>query len=94
MYCIDASQPNKSNWLRFVNCPNTFSQQNLVSFVSKMTVIHIFFYEATYTYNIVCVGSGDIFYLALRNISVGEELLVYYGDTYAKNLGIDTTKFF
>jgi hypothetical protein len=32
--------------------------------------------------------------MALRNISAGEELLVYYGDTYAKKLGIDTTKFY
>ncbi|CAF0862438.1 unnamed protein product [Adineta steineri] len=71
MYYIDGGEPNKSNWLRFVNCPNTVSQENLISFVYH----------------------GDIFYLAIRNITVGEELLVYYGHNYAKKLGVDTTQF-
>ena len=36
---------------------------------------------------------GDIFYKAIRDIAVGEELLVYYGDDYASNLGINATQF-
>ncbi|CAF0834440.1 unnamed protein product [Adineta steineri] len=71
MYYIDGSELNRSNWLRFVNCPNTVSQENLISFMFH----------------------GDIFYLAIRNITVGEELLVYYGHNYAKRLGVDTTLF-
>ncbi|CAM4887103.1 unnamed protein product [Rotaria socialis] len=39
------------------------------------------------------VYHGDIFYLSIRNIEVGEELLVYYGDAYAEKLGIDTKQF-
>ncbi|CAF1652130.1 unnamed protein product [Adineta ricciae] len=70
-YYVDAIDPNKSNWLRYINCPNTLRQQNLISFI----------------YN------NDIFYLAIRNIPAGEELLVYYGHSYAKKLGIDTTQF-
>ncbi|CAM4829194.1 unnamed protein product [Rotaria magnacalcarata] len=71
MYQIDASDPKSSNWLRFINCPNNFTQRNLMSLVYH----------------------GDIFYLSIRNIEVGEELLVYYGDDYADKLGIDTKKF-
>ncbi|CAF1382454.1 unnamed protein product [Rotaria sordida] len=71
MYCIDASEPNNSNWLRFINCPNTLSQRNLVP---------LEYY-------------GNIFYLAIRDIDAREELLVYYGDSYARKLGIDTTQF-
>lgn len=43
--------------------------------------------------NDIHIDDGEVFYLAVRNISVGEELLVYYGDDYAKKLGIDTTEF-
>ena len=43
--------------------------------------------------NDIRIDRGDIYYLAVRNITVREELLVYYGHEYAKKLGIDTTEF-
>jgi SET domain-containing protein len=36
---------------------------------------------------------GEVFYKAIRDIDAGEELLVYYGEKYAKGLGINTTQF-
>ena len=91
MYYIDAAELNRSNWLRFVNCPNTVTQLNLLSFVCKMTVIYVI--RVYYFDNLCCVDNGNVFYLAARNITVGEELLVYYGENYARKLGIDTTQF-
>ncbi|UJR19601.1 hypothetical protein I4U23_022735 [Adineta vaga] len=43
---------------------------------------------------IAFITNGDVFYLVVRNISVGEELLVYYGNNYARKLGIDPDKFY
>ena len=91
MYWVDAHEPNKSNWLRYINCPNIFSQQNLLPFVRKLPCRDIF--SMKFSYNAVHIDDGEVFYLAVRNISVGEERLVYYGDDYAKKLGIDTTQF-
>lgn len=39
------------------------------------------------------LDQGEIIYKAIRNIYPGEELLVYYGHEYAKNLGINTEQF-
>lgn len=72
IHYVDGSELNKSNWLRYINCPENLHQQNLVAFV---------------------VDESEIFYLVTRDIPIGQELLVYYGDIYAKKLGIDTTKF-
>ncbi|CAF3065756.1 unnamed protein product, partial [Rotaria sp. Silwood2] len=30
-YFIDAIDPSNSNWMRYVNCPNTVSQKNLLA---------------------------------------------------------------
>ncbi|CAF1206711.1 unnamed protein product [Rotaria sordida] len=44
--------------------------------------------------NLVAVKHLDeIFYLATRNIDAGEELLVYYGHTFAELLGSNVTDF-
>lgn len=40
------------------------------------------------------LDDGQIFYQALRDIQIGEELLVYYGDQYADYLGINTSQLF
>ena len=47
-----------------------------------------------YIYAMLYLDYGNIYYQALRDIKVGEELLVYYGDGYAACLGIDTTQLF
>ena len=36
---------------------------------------------------------GRIFLATMRDIHPGEELMFYYGDSYAKSLGIDTNSF-
>lgn len=37
---------------------------------------------------------GNLYYRTCKNIKAGEELLVFYGNAFAKNLGIDTEKYF
>ena len=36
---------------------------------------------------------GRIFLATMRDIHPGEELMSYYGDSYAQSLGIDTSSF-
>ena len=66
-YFIDGKDESTSNWLRYVNCARTESEQNMVAFQ-------------------YC---GCIYYRSFRNIHPGDELLVWYGEEYAKELGID-----
>ena len=33
---------------------------------------------------------GRIYYMAVKDLHPGTELLIYYGDAYADQLGIDT----
>ena len=40
------------------------------------------------------LDGGDIYYLVVREITRGEELLVYYGNGYARKLGIDPKQFY
>jgi hypothetical protein len=42
---------------------------------------------------IVCECKGKIYYKTIRDILPGQELLVYYGASYAKELDIDSSKF-
>ncbi|CAF1016799.1 unnamed protein product [Adineta steineri] len=65
---IDASDPHRSNWLRYVNCPIGQNDENL-------TAIQF---------------NGEVYYRTLRDINAGEELFVYYGEEYAKALGLDS----
>ena len=37
---------------------------------------------------------GEMYYRTAKQIASGEELLVYYGDEFAEELGIDTVKYF
>ena len=66
-YFIDGKDESTSNWLRYVNCARTESEQNMVAFQYR----------------------GCIYYRSFRNIHPGDELLVWYGEEYAKELGID-----
>ena len=61
---VDARDPKRSNWTRFVNCPSKKSQEN-VKPVQKGFEMH---------------------YYAKRDIKKGEELFVWYGPEYAKQL--------
>ena len=68
-YYIDGKDDEQSNWLKFVNCSRTESEQNLISLQYH----------------------GEIFYRVYKPIKVGHELLVWYGEEYARDLGIDTS---
>ena len=61
---FDATQ---SNWLRYVNCPRNYEEQNLVGFQY----------------------AGEIFYRSYVDIPPDVELLVWYGNQYARDLEID-----
>lgn len=37
---------------------------------------------------------GNLYYRTCKEIDVGDELLVFYGNSFAQNLGIDTKKYF
>ncbi|CAF0959152.1 unnamed protein product [Rotaria sordida] len=63
---IDASDPSRSNWLRYVNCPTRQVDENLVP----------------------VQFNGELYYRTSRDIKAGEELFVYYGEEYARALGI------
>ena len=63
---IDGAYVERSNWLRFVNCPNHESEVNVDS--------HFCF--------------GRVFYRTKTDLYPGQELLIYYGDGYAEELGI------
>ncbi|XP_023932350.1 histone-lysine N-methyltransferase PRDM9-like [Lingula anatina] len=67
---VDAQDPSKANWMRYVNCARTEREQNLVAFQYH----------------------GQIYYKTIKPIPEGSELLVWYGDAYAMELGIDKTK--
>ncbi|CAF2033340.1 unnamed protein product [Rotaria magnacalcarata] len=67
IYIVDGYDPNNSNWLRYINCPNTVEQQNVQ--------------PIQYDRN--------MFYKTMKTIHPGEELFVYYGDDYARFLGIE-----
>ena len=49
--------------------------------------------QTKYFHLIYFLDCGNIFYVVSRDIDVGEELLVYYGDEYGQTLGINITQF-
>ncbi|XP_046408144.1 histone-lysine N-methyltransferase PRDM9-like isoform X1 [Ischnura elegans] len=71
IHYIDAYNPSRSNWMRYVNCARNEEEQNLVAFQYK----------------------GEIYYRTTQEIMPGVELLVWYGDDYGKELGIDVPGF-
>ncbi|CAF1641713.1 unnamed protein product [Adineta ricciae] len=64
---IDARNPVRSNWLRYVNCPIRKEDENLIA----------------------VQFNGELYYQTKRDVKAGEELFVYYGEEYARELGID-----
>uniref|UniRef100_F6YQH5 PR/SET domain 7 n=1 Tax=Ornithorhynchus anatinus TaxID=9258 RepID=F6YQH5_ORNAN len=63
---LDGKNTSFSNWMRYVNCPRTKYEQNLVAIQYHR----------------------EIYYRTTRVIPPGQELLVWYGEEYARNLGI------
>ena len=66
VYYVNGKDERYGNWLRYINCSRTESEQNLVAFQYH----------------------GQIYYRAYKDIINGDELLVWYGDEYARDLGI------
>ena len=66
VYYVNGKDEKYGNWLRYINCSRTESEQNLVAFQYH----------------------GQIYYRAYKEIKHGGELLVWYGDEYARDLGI------
>lgn len=61
---IDSQDKDYSNWTRYVNCPNSKKQENVMA-VQK---------------------NRKIFYYACKKIKEGDELFVWYGPEYGKQL--------
>jgi len=70
VYYVNGKDERYGNWLRFINCSRTESEQNLVAFQYH----------------------GQIYYRAYKDIKECDELLVWYGNEYAKDLGIVAAK--
>ena len=66
VYYVNGKDEKYGNWLRYINCSRTESEQNLVAFQYH----------------------SQIYYRAYKEIKHGDELLVWYGDEYARDLGI------
>eukprot|EP00111_Clytia_hemisphaerica_P020841 TCONS_00061461-protein len=66
VYYVNGKDEKYGNWLRYINCSRTESEQNLVAFQYH----------------------GQIYYRAYKEVKIGDELLVWYGDEYARDLGI------
>ncbi len=41
----------------------------------------------------VAICKGRVYYFTIKDIAPGKELLTYYGDMYAQDLGLDHTAF-
>lgn len=91
LYYIDGFYLRNSNWLRFVNSPNTISQENILAIQCKMIMKNNI--QKKYLHVIFALDNREIVYKVIRDITVGEELLVYYGHWYAQRLGIDIKQF-
>lgn len=61
---IDGGNKKNSNWTRFVNCPCTKEQENVIPIQKGL----------------------KMYYYASRNIQKGDELFVWYGPEYGKQL--------
>lgn len=70
MHLVDGRDAFQSNWLRYVNCCQSLSDQN----------IRAVQYD------------GNIYYMATKQIEIGDELLAFYGEKFAKILGIKISK--
>ena len=80
VYSIDATQLDKSNWTRYMNCSGHFTKdENVNSFKlkNKEKVLINGEYKSL---------EGYIVFYTSRDIEKGEELCYYYGDAYYKLL--------
>jgi len=68
---VDGRDPQRSNWLRFINCAESVETQNMTAFQS----------------------GGDIYYRTVQAVKPDTELLVWYGDDYASELGLISVSF-
>ncbi|XP_078328031.1 histone-lysine N-methyltransferase PRDM7-like [Crassostrea virginica] len=65
-YVIDALPLDCSNWLRYVNAPRNFREENAQA--------------------VPCAGL--VFYMTIKEVPPGSELLVWYGDNYGLHLNV------
>ncbi|XP_061190810.1 uncharacterized protein LOC133198900 [Saccostrea echinata] len=65
-YVIDAMPLDSSNWLRFVNSPRNYQEENAQA--------------------VPCAGL--IFYMTIKEVDPGSELMVWYGDSYGLHLNV------
>jgi len=68
---VDGRDPQRSNWLRYINCASSVESQNVTA----------------------CQTGGDIYYRTAQTIKPNTELLVWYGDDYAAELGLISVGF-
>jgi FkbM family methyltransferase len=73
---ISAQNVETSNFTRFINCSSSWRNENILFYRNKSSNTHVL----------------QICFFTKRDIYKGEELLVYYGHTYALKLGIDYHK--
>jgi hypothetical protein len=92
---LDAADSSRSNWMRYVNCAASKAQLNIKPFqVSRppsprrqSPLAFPVFYNASSQFQ------GQLYYRTVCEVPAHTELMVYYGDTYARLLGIDTRRF-
>lgn len=65
-YVIDAMPLDCSNWLRYVNAPRNFQEENAQP--------------------VLCAGL--VFYMTIKDVPPGTELMVWYGDNYGLHLNV------
>lgn len=65
-YVIDAMPLDCSNWLRYVNSPRNFREENAQA--------------------VSCAGM--IFYMTIKEVNPGSEIMVWYGDNYGLHLNV------
>jgi len=79
---IDSGNKKYSNWTRFVNTPSKKSEANMINIQMNATSEESKDKNKA-TYN--PTGTA-VFYCAKKDIKKGEELLIWYGEEYAKYL--------
>jgi SET domain-containing protein len=82
LFSIDASDPKKSNWTRYMNCSTNPNNENVMS--SRLSNKEIYEIQG----EPVSI-EGYIAFYAGRDIKKGEELLYHYGNDYMKLLGLE-----
>ncbi|KAL7062016.1 hypothetical protein AAHC03_02052 [Spirometra sp. Aus1] len=79
-HLVDATNPVSSNWLRFVNCARNDEEQTLVTIQ----------YRGKIYYRACKVKVSLISLISLQTVPPNVELLTFYGEKFARELGIAT----